>query len=149
MLHWWLYQMFEYELIPIIHKNFLNIKEGERNPSQLIFVYHPSDQELLRKNKTLSVIESGVRLFTTQADEEARLVERKVCFTLDAGKWGSVETPILSKGQLPLPSQSVGKRFCRQRDGATCGNSMVSSDNHLEIDHLWSDQRHPDCFRYS
>ena len=127
--------MFEYELIPILHKNFLNIKEGERNSSQLIFVYHPSDQKLLRKNKTLSVIESGVRLFTTQADEEARLVERKVCFTLYADNWGSMGTPILSKGQLPLPSQSVGKSFCRQKKEAPCRNSTVSFDSHHEIGH--------------
>ena len=29
--------------------------------------------------------------------------------------------------------QSVGNRFYRQREGATCKNSIVSSDSHVEL----------------
>ena len=35
-----------------------------------------------------NITKSGVQLLTAQkANEEARLVERKVCFILDAGSW--------------------------------------------------------------
>ena len=43
----------------------------------------------------------------------------------------------------------MGKNFYRQREGAICRNSIVSSDSHLEIDHWWSDQHHLDCFKYN
>ena len=59
-------------------------------------------------------------------------------------------TGVGSKGRLPAPPpQSMGKSFYRWREGATCRDSTVSSDSHLEIGHWWSDQRHPDCFKYS
>ena len=76
-----------------------------------------------------------------------RLMERKVCFILDAGNWGGGWTPV----QRPTPSrwQSGGKNFYRQREGAPCRNSTVSPDNHLEIGHRWCDQHHLDCFKYS
>ena len=67
--------------------------------------------------------------------EEARLVERKVCFILDAGTWGGGRMDLLT---------IIGQNFYRQRKGATCRNSTVSSDSHLEIGHRWSDQRHLD-----
>ena len=46
-------------------------------------------------------------------------------------------------GQRPTPLlqwQSVAKSFYRQRKGAMCRNSTVSSDSHLEIGHavVWS-----------
>ena len=50
---------------------------------------------------------------------------------------------------LPHNWQSVGKNFYRQREGAMCRNSTVSSDSHLETDHQWSDQSHLDCFKYN
>ena len=37
--------------------------------------------------------------------------------------------------------QSAGERFYRQRRGATCRNSTVSSDSHHEVGHWWSEQR--------
>ena len=67
--------------------------------------------------------------------EEARLVERKVCFILDAGTWGGGRMDLLT---------IIGQNFYRQRKGATCRNSTVSSDSHLEIGHRWSDQHHLD-----
>ena len=48
------------------------------------------------------------------------------------------------KASSPI-SQSVGKKFYRWREGATCRNSSVSSDRHLEVGHPWSDQHHLGC----
>ena len=83
---------------------------------------------------------------------KARLVETRVCFILEAGNWK--EDRLLSTGSLSCPltyRQSVGKRFYRWRERATCGSaeSIVSSGSHLEFDHgvVWSS--HFDCFLYS
>ena len=48
------------------------------------------------------------------------------------------------KASSPI-SQSVGKKFYRGREGATCRNSSVSSDRLLEVGHPWSDQHHLGC----
>ena len=54
-----------------------------------------------------------------------------------------------SKGQLHPPTGNQwDKGFCRQ-EAAPCRNSTVSSHSCLQIGHGWSDQHHPDCFRYS
>ena len=45
--------------------------------------------------------------------------------------------------------QPVGKSFYRQKEGAACRKSRVSSHSHLQIGHQWSDQHHLGCFRYS
>ena len=45
----------------------------------------------------------------------------------------------LSKSWLPIYWQPVGQEFYIQKEGATCRNSIVSSDCHLEIGHRWSD----------
>ena len=50
------------------------------------------------------------------------------------------EDRLLSTGSLSCPltyRQSVGKRFYRWRERATCGSaeSIVSSGSHLEFDH--------------
>ena len=67
------------------------------------------------------------------------------CWQLGAGEGGH-----LSKGRLPAPSGNQwGKRFYRQKEGATCRNRTVSSDSHLQIGHWWSDLHHLGCFRYS
>ena len=47
---------------------------------------------------------------------------------------GLGEGRLLSKGRLPH-WQSVAKSFYTPREGATCRNSRVSSDSHLEIGH--------------
>ena len=55
----------------------------------------------------------------------------------------------LSRGQLPATYiKQVGKSFYRPREVATCKNSTVSSDSHLEIGHQWIDQHHLDRFKY-
>ena len=66
----------------------------------------------------------------SKANKEARLVEGKVCFILD------VEEDSCPKDNPPLPTPTIGdKSFYRQRGEATCRNSTVSSDHHLEIGH--------------
>ena len=75
-------------------------------------------------------------------------MEGKVCFILDAGNlWARAYTS--PKANSPPHPQLVGKSFYRLREEATCRNSTVSSDSHLEIGHQWSDQYHLDCFKYS
>ena len=86
----------------------------------------------------------------SKANKGARLVERKVCFILDASNWGGWRrADSCPKAISPPPRQSVGKSFYRWREGAAWRNSTVSSDSHLEIGHAviwWSDQRHLDWF---
>ena len=75
----------------------------------------------------------------TCCPKQARLVERKVCFTSDTGNWsGGGHLP---KGWLPtLPGNQWGKSFYRQKEGATCIHSTVRSDSCLQISHRWADQ---------
>ena len=66
----------------------------------------------------------------SKANEEARLVESKICFVSDASnqqEWTSVQRP------PPHHWQSVNKSFYRQRKADTCRNSTGSSDSHVEI----------------
>ena len=95
------------------------------------------------------LLNPGPAAHCSKANKEARLVERKVCFILDAGNWAAGRVDGCPKADSPHPRQSVGKSFYRQREGPTCRNNAVSSDSHLEIGHRLSDQRHLDCFRYS
>ena len=78
-------------------------------------------------------------------NKEARLVERKNCFTLDAGDQGMGELGgHLSKARLsPHPDNQGTRTFI---DG---GSSIVSSGSHLEIHLQCSDQCHLDCSKYS
>ena len=77
-------------------------------------------------------------------------MERKVCFILDAGNWSGEWQSADAYPKADSPPLTVGgKGFHRQREGATCRNSTVSSDGHLEIGLQWSDQQHLDCIRYS
>ena len=59
------------------------------------------------------------------------------------------EGGLVSKGRFLHRSQSGGKSFYRRREGASCRDSTVGSDGHLEIGHWCSDQRHLGCFKYS
>ena len=61
---------------------------------------------------------------------------------------GGAEGGRLPKGRLPPPTVS-GQELLQAEGGATCRNSTVSSDGHLEIGHWWSHQHHLDCFKYS
>ena len=71
-----------------------------------------------RLSFSLSVLprgEGAQLLSCSKANKQARLVERKVCFFSDASFW-----------YQPLMSTSRGsKRLYRQKEGATCRNSIV------------------------
>ena len=89
----------------------------------------------------------GPAAHLSKASRKARLVERKVCFILDANNWwggglGVGYTPV----QRPTPppcnqGTRALKALLKTEAGATCRNSTVSSDRHLEIGHRWPDQR--------
>ena len=99
----------------------------------------------------------GLAIHCSKANKQARLVERKVCFISDTGncerrgrrgqrgccRWTSVQRP------TPPHWQPVGQERLKTEGGATCRNSTVSSDSHLQVGHRCSDQSHLDCFRYS
>ena len=75
---------------------------------------------------------------------------RKVYFISDsgnlAGGWMSIPRltphPTLSTVH---PCQAGGESLYRLGEGATCRNSIVSSDSHLHIGPRWSDSHHLDC----
>ena len=72
----------------------------------------------------------------SKVNKEASLVERKVCFILDAdNQRGGGWTPI-RKQTMPSPPAIGDKSFYRQKEVAPCRNSTVSSDSHLEIGHV-------------
>ena len=85
----------------------------------------------------------GSSCLPLKANKDTRLVEKRVCFILKDGNWG------LEYGwrgwfrvRRPTPHnwQSVGKSLYRWREGATCRNITVNSDNLLELSHavVWS-----------
>ena len=85
----------------------------------------------------------------SKANKEARLVERKVCFILQAGSRGGGQGRRTSV-QRPTPTtDNQGARAFTDSFYSTGRNSTGSSNSHHELGHRWSDQRHLDCFRYS
>ena len=72
----------------------------------------------------------------------------KVNFTLFQMLATGVEGRPLSKGQLPQLTVR-GEEIYRQKEGATCRNSIVISGRYFETDHQWSDQHHLGCFKCS
>ena len=72
-----------------------------------------------------------------QSQNQARLVERKVCFISDASNWrkGTGRADICPKTNSPLPRQSVGKCFYNRRRG-------YMQKQHGQSGHWWSDQLH-------
>ena len=70
----------------------------------------------------------------SKANTQARLGERKVWFISGAGNCGRRMAGICSKADSPSLTVSR-EEFYRLREGATCGNSTVSSDSHLQIGH--------------
>ena len=74
-----------------------------------------------------------------------------VCLFVCFGCWqqsGGCVGRLLSKGRLPS-TDTAGKSFHKQRAGATCRNSAVSPDRHLETGHRWSDRRLLDYYNHS
>ena len=67
----------------------------------------------------------------SKAHKQARLVERKVCFTSDAGNWGrgmSVQRPTPPSWQA-----GSGSSYRQRGQGATRRNSAVVSGSHLSL----------------
>ena len=68
-------------------------------------------------------------------------MERKVCFISETRNcWGRVQTSVqrlTSPHHHPAPDNQWGKSFYRQKDRATCRNSIVNSDSHLQIGQWW------------
>ena len=77
----------------------------------------------------------------SKANKQARLVERKVCFISDAGNWsrGRVADvcPKVTTPQCPTHQQAQGWELLKTGvgEGATCRNSTVISNSHLQIGH--------------
>lgn len=81
---------------------------------------------------------------------EARLVGRKVCFTLEACSWR--EGGLLLKGQLPTDrgkSFKGGLSGCTGQGRGHTQSSTLGPDGRLAVGHRWSDQRRLGCFTYS
>ena len=64
------------------------------------------------------------------------MVERKVCFSLDAGNWGAKEADTRPKGLLtpPSPDGQWARAFIGGRSGPRA-EQQVGSDRRLEIGH--------------
>ena len=84
-----------------------------------------------------------------KANNQARLVERKVFLTSDSGNW-AVRVADIDPEPDPPPLETSGVKALIDRSdrGAICRNSTVSSDSHLHIVHQWSDPCHLDCFMH-
>ena len=83
----------------------------------------------------------------SKAIKEARLVERKIYFLLDAGNWCGRRVYAV---QRPIPHlwQSGARHFIGWGRGLHA-ETAVSLDSHLEIGHWQSEQCHLDCFQFS
>ena len=93
----------------------------------------------------------GLAVHCSKANKQARLVENKVCFISVAGTY-VVEgwQTAVRRPTAPTDKQRVKAFIDRVRDGgATCRNSVVISNSHIQIGHWWSDQHYLECFRYS
>ena len=83
---------------------------------------------------TLMLLSSGPAPCCSKVINEARSVERKVCFILDASDWGGgSQHPNLSKGQQAPPQKPGCWSFYRQRDRATCRSSTVAQTVILKL----------------
>ena len=101
---------------------------------------------------TLTVTEVGSSCSKANI-REARLVERQVCFILEAGNQG--EGGLLSKGQLPTANQRA-RAFKGELQGCIGGGRGLRVETAqsaltviLKLVLPWSDQLHLDCFKSS
>ena len=81
-------------------------------------------------------------------NKEARLVERKVCFILDASNRGRGRVDTCPKADSPTLLTISGQECSRTEGGTPHRNNTVSSDCHLVIGPQRSEQHHPDCLKY-
>ena len=91
----------------------------------------------------------GSNACCSKAKKEAKLVERKVCFILDAsngvGGWGQTS---VQRSTVPY-WQPGGKSFYRQREGLHAETAQSALTGILKLVMRWSDQCHLDCFKYN
>ena len=70
----------------------------------------------------------GLAAHCSKVNKETDLVKREFCFILDAiNQWD---------GPTPSTDKQWTRPFIDRGWGSTCRNSTVSSDSHLEIDHV-------------
>ena len=113
-------------------------KRGVKEPFSAHFCLSSiwSGTFVLRKHETPSVTEKwGPAVHHSKDKEEARLVERKVCFTLDAGNWGGVGR-LLSclKADSPCPDNQWARAFI----GRGMGLQAETGYRHCQ---LWQSSR--------
>ena len=107
------------------------------------------------KVKSLSHVQLSVTPWTVAYQSPPSMVfSRQEYWTgLPFPSPATVEVPQTSVQWLTPPTsyprQLMSYSFYRWREGATCRNSTVSSDSHLQTGPQWSDQHHLDCFKYS
>ena len=93
-----------------------------------------------------TVMESGVQLIAAQKPITRQVGGKEALLYFGCRRPMGRANACLKADSFPL---TVGGRsFYRQRQRAT-RNSTVSYDSHLKVCHWWSDQHHPDCFKYS
>ena len=112
---------------------------GELRFSALQFVYSFAAK--------YTVMESGVQLITAQKPIKRQVGGKETL--VDFGCQQQVGRADACPKADSLPLTVRGRSLYRLKQRATCRNSTVSSDSHLKICHRWSDQHHPDCFKYS
>lgn len=89
------------------------------------------------------------RIWLIKVNRQVKLVERKVCFILDAGNCRGGTADICPKAESPNPDKQWVSAFIDREGRVTCRNTTVFPNSHLQTGHQWSDQNQLDCFRYS
>ena len=69
----------------------------------------------------------------SEANKQARLVERKACFISDASNWGRGWQICVQRLTLPPDKQRVRAFIDKVRGRVTCRNSIVISNSHLQL----------------
>ena len=99
-------------------------------------------RKLTWTNKATVLLEGvGSGCMPAKGSEQARLVERKVCFVQLSGR-----AEVCPKADSTL-RQAGGESVRRLRRGPPCRDSTVSSDGHFQISHRWF--CHLLCFQHS
>ena len=103
-----------------------------------------------KKNESVYTINTITksRVWSTQKPTETRLVERKVCFILDAGNWGGWgEGGLLSKGRFLRTDNQWARDFV-DRGRVIYAEILLSVLTViLKLVMWWSDQHHLGCFK--
>ena len=74
----------------------------------------------------------GLAVHHPKANKQARLVERKVCFISNAGKWWGANAGNICPKASPSRGNQWGRSLYRWKEGATYRNSTIGSDSQLQ-----------------